>query len=125
MNVTVQKGQIIEKSSVILLARVLATDGTPMQQASVSSIACRVFDVQQNTQSGNPTLTVAGTIFNSLQTDAKWTADSTGYNVAVPLDGTNFPAGNTVYRVEVKITPVGATAFYLLWDVQSTLIYSP
>jgi hypothetical protein len=53
---------------------------------------------------------VADSVYDTLQTDARWTKDSTGYNFADAIGQAFFPIGDTEYRVEYLFTPTtGAT----------------
>lgn len=61
-----------------------------------------------------PTYTVAATIFNALQTDARWQVDTVGYNAAFPIPAASLPKGSwssvpQVYRVEIVIVPADGT----------------
>lgn len=101
----------------MLLARVLAPDGDPAQQADISSIAYSVYDLHpdpDSTQTG--TLVVADVIFDALQTDSRWTADATGYNFRWDAPASLFATGGHTYRVEVTLTPASGELIQLRWE---------
>ena len=116
-----------QNSAVALLYRVLDISGEPITQAEVSALTCEVWDTNAGTLVNSPTLTVADCVFDTLQIDARWTAiggDTTGYNVAIELDGDNFPTGGTTYRIETKVTPAAGSTYYLPVEVFAQPIYS-
>jgi hypothetical protein len=118
-------GQCIANSPVVLLARVVDADGVAVSSTNVSSLQVKVFDRGTGTQIGTAaTPAVDEVVFDTLMTDARWSADDVGYNFACPIAGQYFPSGDTTYRVEVKVTPTGQDAFYLLWDLDCTEIFS-
>lgn len=117
------KGIIIENSAVTLLAQIVDAEGDFIQRADVAAIGCKVFD-DSGELVASPTINVADAIHDTLQTDRRWGIDDTGYNLAAGLSGSNFPTGNTTYRVEIKITPVDGDAFYLVFDLRAVNIYS-
>ena len=102
------------------LARVYRHDSyTAAQQSEITSITCKVFDLDSDTPTTaiiTPAITVSDVIFNSLQTDARWTVDSTGFNFRHELLATAFPTGQHRYRVEYKITPTDGAAVFLVFD---------
>ena len=116
-------GKVIENSAAVLLARVTDVTGDPVTQADVARLTCKVFDADTETMTGNPTLDVADVVFNTLQKDARWTADKVGYNVAVPLSGDHWPTQGA-YTVEVKVTPTAGDPFYLIWHLQAENVLS-
>jgi hypothetical protein len=119
MNIT--KAIVIENSCATLLARIRAEDGSYPVQADISTVTCKVFDLDTSTEiSPAPTFTAASTVFDTLQTsDPRWTVDATGFNFAAKLAGSNFPEGDTTYQVEIKITPVSGNAFYVVYDLDT------
>jgi len=101
-------GTIWEDSGVQLLARVNRADNTPLLQAEITSITGKVFlldSTTPTTASSTPTVTVASVIFDTLQTDSRWDADSTGYNFKLQLGASAFATGNARYRIEFEFDP--------------------
>ena len=109
----------------VLLARVLDADGALLTPTTCTAITYQVYDKNTGDQIGTTTTaTVADVLFASLQTDSRWTRDTTGYNLAIALPASALPAGGTTYRVEAKLTTnTGGDPFYLLWELQATDVY--
>jgi hypothetical protein len=112
------KAQIIANSTATLVARVQDTLGNNLLQSTTTSIVVNVFDLIAETQTYTGSQTIASVVFNTLQVDGRWSQDNTGYNVAIPLAGSCFPAGGTTYRAEVNITPTNGDAFIIIYDLQ-------
>lgn len=117
---TITTATVWEDGGASLMARVLGNDAANITQASITSITCSVYDAQERgTAVVTPAVVVADSVFDSLQTDARWTVDSTGYNFCHDCPATAFPDGDTVYRVIYKFTPASGEVFYKVWDVHS------
>jgi len=105
----------IENNPVVLMDRIQGEDATDMQQADITAITFRVFQYNSEAEARTDTtgvevstfgtLTVGSVIFDTLQTDARWGADTEGYNFRFTLPGARLPAGGKWYRVEVLIDP--------------------
>jgi hypothetical protein len=103
------------------MARVIGEDAENLVQADVSSIDCTVWHVPTGTKT-EPDVTVSSAVFNALQTDSRWTVDSTGYNFRFTVPAASFAkAGKT--RVEFKFTPASGQAFHVVFDVQVRALY--
>jgi hypothetical protein len=118
---------ITENSPVVLLARVTDATGSLLVSSTVSSILVSVWDRESGIEivpEYHPLPTAV--IHNTLQTDARWTADSIGYNMEVVIAGTYFPEGNTTYQVEVNLTPTngGSGPIVIPYALQTELIFS-
>lgn len=120
----VAKAFIVEGSAVTLLGRVSVAGGGVAVQSDISAIAVEVWDKTLATMVQQVTPEVTDVISNALLTDSRWTADATGYNLTLLLPGICFPAGDRVYRVEVKITMIDGNVIFVLWDLQATGVYS-
>ena len=117
------KGYVNEDGGAIFLARVLGAAGTAINQASISSITVKVFDLDvtdPDTSVYNATLTVSAVVFDTLQTDAIWTEDSVGYNFKHAMSASAFPTGDHNYRIEYKFTPASGEIFWVLYEVFAT-----
>ncbi len=107
-----------EDSPAVLMARVLTIAATNAVRADVSSIALKVFDVTDGTAPiATAVPVVASTIFDTLQTDARWTTDATGYNFRYVTLASHLPAGNRVYRFEFILTMADATTIPVVFEV--------
>lgn len=114
----VTQGVIFEDSGCSPMARLKGQSGGNVTQASLSAISYTVID--KTTQAvivAATSLTIADVIFDSLQTDARWTKDSTGYNFRHDLAAASFPEGNTTYRVEYTFTPVSGAVFRAVFEM--------
>lgn len=120
----ITQGQIIQNSAVELLARVIGQDGSPITAADVSTITCTIYDTTTGSSTGNVSLTTTDVVYDTLQLDARWTADQIGYNLAIGLDGNNFPTGGTVYRVECTVTPNDGSTYKLLWELNTQFVFT-
>jgi hypothetical protein len=131
----VTKGFVIENGLVVLMARLVDQMGDYFTQSGIDSIECNVFDLDTETLVASPSLEVATSIWDTLQTHRRWSlagGDATGYNFAGVLDGDNFPEGNRFYRVEVIVIPTGGLDEYgvatgevrILYELDCINIYS-
>lgn len=122
MSALLTTGNIWEDSGPRLMARVVNTDGSAMLQSSVSSITYAVFDLsvgQPPDSVATGTLTISSVVFDTYQTDARWTKDTTGYNFGWNAPASSFPKGGRKYQVEIKVTPTSGEIFYLVYKITS------
>ena len=108
---------VYEDFPMTALARITGSDGNNLQQADLTSIA---YTVRDNNDSGasevtSGTLTIADVVFDSLQTDARWTKDSTGYNFRATIPAAAFPSTSD-YRVQITFTETTGETFPLWFD---------
>lgn len=106
----------LEDAPVTYFARVRNTIGTLLTQATTTGITCKVFRLSEEDDPEElftPSVVVASSVFDTLQTGDVWDIDATGYNFRHVLSGSNFPAPATVYRVEYVVTPTSGEAFPL------------
>ena len=111
--------QAFEDGGATFMARVLGNDGAAITQSSISTITCAVYDLSTSTPTVAilaPSLVVATVVFDTLQTDARWTADATGYNFLHAMPATAFPTGKHTYKVEYKVTPASGAVFWLVFE---------
>ncbi len=107
-----------EGADLVLMARMRVLAGGYATQATVSSISLKVFDLSSGAQVGDTlALLVSAAVFDVLQTDVRWTADDTGYNFRVTIDGDYFPTGDRDYRVEVLFTPTSGKPYPLVTEI--------
>jgi hypothetical protein len=124
MGAQVITGIVIEDSGATFLARIHGNAGTAITPATISSIAFNVFSLNApSTVVLSGTCTVSSTVFDTLQTDAIWTKDSTGYNFKYAMAATAFPTGNVRYRVSFKFTPTSGEVFHALYEVDSINVF--
>lgn len=101
--------QIMISSAFWVLQRI-HYNGSNITQAGVSSITWKIWDSFTRTGAdvvASGTLTVANAVFNTLQTDGKWTDnpvnDDTGYNFAHAIPATAITTSGE-YRLEHEFT---------------------
>jgi hypothetical protein len=111
---------IWEDGGATFLARVVGVDGSNMTQSAVSTITCAVFDLGSATPEtavSTPTVTKASTVFDTLQTDGRWTKDTTGYNFRHTIGATVFSGGGKRYGIEYKFTPTSGEVYWVCYEV--------
>ena len=94
-------------------------NGSAVTQAVLTSIKRKIFLVSGSTKTeigSETTLTISAVIFDTLQTDGRWTADVTGYNFRDRIAGTSFASGDVTNRVEYKFTGTGSEIFYVVYE---------
>ena len=102
-------GCVLEDSTFAIMAR-LQVDGVNATQAVVSSITYRAWDTAVTSVYASGTLTVADVVFDTLQTDGRWSQDATGYNFRHDVgQGVFVKPGR--YRVEYTATLTGGNSF--------------
>lgn len=99
-----------EDSGGCLMARVYGKDAALIQQADFGTITVywRRGDVTSSISSSS--LSPSTVVFDTLQTDARWTADDTGYNFRWDWDAVAFPDPG-LYRVTVRFAPTSGAAY--------------
>jgi hypothetical protein len=110
-------GAAFKNGSVTLMARIVGAAGANIVPADISTIAYTVSLLDdQDPDNRTPVtghtavaLMPANVLFATLQTDALWTADATGYNFRHVLDVSAYPAfavAGRRYLVEFQLHPV-------------------
>jgi hypothetical protein len=110
------QGIVYKNGSAVLMARVVGLSGAPLTQPQAASINYSVFQLDdseidfQTPVAGHDdaSLAVGAVLFNSLQTDALWDVDATGYNFRHILDaaaGSAFPIAGLAYQARYEIAP--------------------
>lgn len=118
----VTSADIWEDSGATCQARIIGQAGVNITQASLSSITCKVFDLNGTTPDtpvATPTVTISSSVFDALQTDATWSTDDTGYNFSHTLAASIFTTGDHRYRVEYTFTPVTGEAFPVVFELMA------
>lgn len=108
-----------EDSRPILLARFTKLNGAVAVQADVSSISLKIFDLDGDSPSSPVSSTapsVAGSVFDTLQTNSNWTRDDSGYNFSTQIPAAVLTEGRRRYAAEVMATLVaGGTVLVGQW----------
>lgn len=121
----IKVGPVFEDGGASVLARVYGPDGAAITQAAISTITCRVTAKSSGASVATPTVTVADSVFDTLQDDALWEdVDDVGYNFKHDLPATAFPTGGETYIVEYKFTPVSGAVFWVAVETRATGVYT-
>ena len=127
MNPTdITRQTIWEDGDVTEMARfeVAGSNGT---QSDVSTITRNIFDESSSTPRtaiASDSLTVSSVVFDTLQTDDRWSEDSTGYNFRDRIAGSNFATGEHTYRVEYAFVGANNEAFPIVFQHPAQELYS-
>lgn len=101
------KRQGWEQSDFPVLSRVLR-NGVAIVQSDITSISVTVRRFSKagavSTSLAATAVTVATSVYNTLQTGGGWTEDGTGYNFAYVVDKEAFP-GPGAYEIVFLFTP--------------------
>lgn len=121
MPATIWKGAMFEDSGVSPMARVVGNDGANIVQADITSIHRTIYNAATGVVvQASTAVTVADAVFDTLQTDARWTYDATGYNFRDDAPATQFASGSTVYRVAYKFTPASGEVWHVVFEPSAT-----
>lgn len=100
-------------STFAVMYRVLVA-GENMVQADVYTVEYAVYnDDTREEVLALTDLTVADVVFDTLQTDDRWTTDTDGYNFRHDVSHSLLTDPDVTYRIEYKITLDGGSEFYL------------
>lgn len=121
-------GSVFDGGTITNMARVTGADAANITQADVSSGTYSIFlldDQDADDRTGialhqDIVLTIASVIFDTLQTDARWTIDDTGYNFRHTIDISSNAAFETAGRrflVEYKLTPASGQVIIVRFRV--------
>jgi len=103
-------GCVAEDSTFAVMLR-LQVDGVNATQSVLSAITWKAWDEQSTgTVYASGTLTVADVVFDTLQTDGRWSADATGYNFRHDITQATFTDPGR-YLIEYTVTMTGGNSF--------------
>jgi len=115
---------IYEDTGVTCMSRILGDDAAAITQATTSSIELKTFKNISTTATSTTALTVANVVFDSYQTDARWSKDSTGYNFRYAVPSSVFDDGDATYRLEFKFTPTSGSDYFVVFQVDTVEVFS-
>jgi hypothetical protein len=109
-------GTVFKNSSVTLLARIVDENGANIQLANIAAAEYTAYLLDDQDADARiavighagVSLTPANVLHDSLQTDAVWTVDTTGYNFRHTLDVSSHPVFTVAgrrYLIEYRLTP--------------------
>ena len=103
-------GCVAEDSTFSVMLR-LQVDGSNATQSALSSITWKAWNERNvGTVHASGTLTVSSVVFDTLQTDGRWTADATGYNFRHDITQATFTDPGR-YVIEYTVTMTGGNSF--------------
>jgi hypothetical protein len=110
-------GSVYEDSTFSLMAR-FEVDGANATQADCSSITIKAWDMSDfDTTVLSASLTVANVVFDTLQTDGRWSEDATGYNFRYDVADTICVTAGSRYRFEAVVSTSGGKLPPMVWEV--------
>lgn len=118
----IYRGTCFEGVPKVLMARVQGAAATNITQATVTALSYTVdqydseddaiADANATSVATSTNLTpVSSYVYDSLQTDNDWQADTTGYNFKFTAPAASFPVGNKWVRVEAWVDPTSGEDF--------------
>ncbi len=108
----------------MIMARV-QMNGSNISQSDISAVERKIFDADgstPDTAEDTSDLTVASVVFDDLQTDDRWTEDSTGYNFRDTVVA-SLLSSPTRYRIEYKFTGAAGEVFFIRWYHRTVSIW--
>lgn len=115
---------IYEDTGVTCMSRILGDDAAAITQATTSAIVLNAFKNTSTTPTYTASLTVADVVFDSYQTDARWSKDSTGYNFRYAVIASIFDAGDATYRLEFKFTPTSGSVYFVIFEIDTVEVFT-
>ena len=110
-------GIVYEDSTFSVMSR-FTVDGANATQSDCSSITMKAWDVDDyDTPVLDATLTVSAVVYDTLQTDGRWSVDATGYNFRYDVADTVCTTAGTQYRFEAVVTTSGGKLPPMVWIV--------
>ncbi len=121
-------GSVFKNGSAVFLARVVGADDTPITQADIASAEYSVYLLDERdpdemavvTGHDGVSIDVSSLIYDTLQTDAIWGVDATGYNFKHVLDVSAdqaFTVAGRHYRVRYELTPASGQVIVVRFRV--------
>lgn len=105
------------------MARIQGADASNITQATTSAITLAVFKNANTTATYTASLTVADVVYDSLQTDSRWSG-STGYNFRYAVVASVFDAGDATYRLEFKFTPITGSQYFVIYEIDTVEVFT-
>lgn len=96
------------KSAFSVMGRLHAL-GAYLTQSTTTSITWAAYAASGGSAIASGSLTVSAVIFDTFQTDDRWTKDAIGYNFRHDIGTTTFTTGGE-YVIQYTVTPSGGNA---------------
>lgn len=123
MSLVIAKATIWEDAGCQCMARVYGNTGVAITQASLTSITCSVYNLATETSIATPTVTISTSVFDTLQTDARWTFDPTGYNFRFEVAASAFASPNVIHIVHFIFDPTSGENYGVGFEVTTKGIF--
>jgi len=116
-------GKIVEGTSPTVMARCATADGTLIQQASLTNVKLKIYDISSGQSTATlvgseVTLTLDDVWFDTVQTDGGWTWGYGGYNFAYVIPAASLAGGGAgvkkSYQIEIRGTLSGNIGFWVV-----------
>jgi len=124
MSSTPTLATIYEDTAITCMARIQGDDAVNITQSDVTSITLKTFINYGTTATSTPAVVVADSVFDALQTDARWTKDATGYNFRYQIPSTTFDTGDSTYRCEFLFDMASQPDLFVIFSVDTVEVLS-
>jgi hypothetical protein len=96
---------VLERQAVYLLASLYRADGTLIVRDDVMSVTMELYRTDDGSvlAVAEEPYSVENVVFDTLQTDGYWSADSSGYNLRLRVRSDLLNAGAGLYRAEITV----------------------
>lgn len=92
----------------VLTARVYNIEGTLITQATISSIAYKTINKDQNDQvDGSGSFDKTNVVYDSEQSADQFWPHADGFNLRATIPGAKLPNADTNYEIQILLTPTG------------------
>jgi len=127
MSSTPTRATIYEDTAITCMARIMGDDAERIVTADVTSITLKTF-LNYGTTATSTTVIESFTniIFDALQTDDRWTKDTTGYNFRYQIPESVFDTGDSTYRCEFlfDLTDGSQPDLFVIFSVDTVEVLS-
>jgi hypothetical protein len=103
----------VARSGGVILGRILNYQRLPITQASITSLAYVATDLVTKLNINRGSITVAGVIYDTLQTAPIWVLDSLGYNFLWPTPAQILSGPGNRAQIDILVTPLTGEVFRL------------
>ena len=124
MSSTPTLATIYEDTAITCMARIQGDDAVNILKENVTSISLKTFLNYGTTATNTIVPVVATSVFDTLQTDARWTKDSTGYNFRYQIDEIVFNTGDATIRCEFKFSMNDQPDLFVIFSVDTVEVLS-
>ena len=118
-------GLVWQSSGATFLARISGNLGTPITQATIGSIPCKVIDLAPlpTVVVLSPVVPVSSISDTLIANDPRWLQDAIGYNFLYQMPHTAFPKGSNPYLVQFLFMPVTGEPFPVEYRVDAIEVF--